>query len=77
MRRHQFIELLGGAAAWPLAARAQRPAMPVIGWLSSGTRDIDDALRLPPFRLELSGTGGQLRVEDAFRELAVRVANPP
>jgi putative ABC transport system substrate-binding protein len=57
MRRREFIAgLAGAAAAGPFAARAQQPAMPVIGWLSSRNSETD-ALVLPAFRRAL-GTHG-------------------
>ena len=58
MRRRECITLVGGVVlAWPLAARTQQLRMPVIGWLSSGLRETDDAVRLPAFRRGLDETG--------------------
>src|SRR5262245_27104656 len=54
IRRRDFITLLGGAAVWPLAARAQQPAERSIGWLSARSRPADN---LNGFHQGLSETG--------------------
>ena len=55
IERRKFLGTLGGAAAWPLAARAQS-AMPVIGYLNNGSPE-SDASRLTGLRRGLSQTG--------------------
>jgi putative ABC transport system substrate-binding protein len=56
MLRREFTTLLGGAAAWPIAARAQQAAIPVIGYLNFGSPE-SDAPRLTGLRQGLNQTG--------------------
>jgi putative ABC transport system substrate-binding protein len=56
MRRREFIAALGVAAAWPLVAQAQKPMIPVIGFLSGRSPD-EASYLIEAFRLSLSETG--------------------
>ena len=56
MRRREFITLIGGVAGWPIAARAQQPAMPVVGFLRSASL-IGAEHHVRAFRKGLNETG--------------------
>jgi putative ABC transport system substrate-binding protein len=72
MNRRDMIALLGGAAAWPVAARAQQAAMPVIGVLFSGSPGPATESSLAAFRQSLRGSG---YVEGRNVAIEVRWAN--
>ena len=80
VNKREFISLLGGAATWPVAARAQQPAMPVIGLLDQRSPD-ELADRLRGFRQGLSG-GFEISCQacssssKAFASFKSRVSKP-
>jgi putative ABC transport system substrate-binding protein len=57
VRRREFITLLGSATAWPLVARAQQAAMPVIGIIRTGLPETEPGSRMIPFRQGLNESG--------------------
>ena len=70
LKRREFITLVGGAVAWPLAARAQQ-AMPLIGFLSIGAQNEDDYLVTPFLQgLQEAGfvAGGNVAIEYRWAE---------
>src|SRR5271166_1713339 len=72
MKRRDFISLVGGAAAWPLAARAQQSAMPVIGLLGGGSPSGSAAI-VAAFRQGLKEAGYMEGQNDRLPELAAEL----
>ena len=72
MRRREFITLLGGAAAWPITARAQQATMPVVEFLSSLTAQVTTK-RIASFSQGLRETGQIVDRDVAIAGLADRL----
>ena len=75
LKRREFITLLGGSVMWPATARAQQPAMPVIGYLDSRSPDVVVG-RLRAFRQGLKEAGFVEGESDEAAALAREVENP-
>jgi putative tryptophan/tyrosine transport system substrate-binding protein len=70
--RRKFLAMVGAAATWPLAARAQQPGLPVIGFMNGGTPEAS-ARQLTAFRRGLSETGyienHNVKIEERWRSI--------
>jgi hypothetical protein len=64
VKRREFITLLGGAAAWPFAARAQQGRLPVVGVLRPSAKDAEPFVE--PFRRYMKAIGWDGDVETAL-----------